>query len=606
MNMISTRRSHWLAIVVGVALTLNVTAKAADTDDLQLPSAREVLDGFHANRSKFKTLHVQFSVATEFTPAFVKWSNQHAGRLDALAAADTTTPGASRKQLREQAKRLRDFANSVLRMQTYLIEFLTDLHGFQFRMNQQRKPVELMKVNGWSFPRAEVTPVTLKTDFNTTHILSYSPLTNPHVRMWSGYSDLVGRTYGYLSDKPAAQLGHPYYFPPLLAGQKEWKAQLHPIDELFSHEPSTYHVSGFKMLDGRRLVVLDNIRTAVVPVSPEANIVRKDRTRTLIDPAQGYLPVVCECATQMVSDEGKSSGEWLVSKQMRIPRIAAVKGAGFYPLEFVVETNGLDPESTAVTLDEQMRAKQVVHERAAWTFDLVEVSPKLSDEFFVFQFPSDIPLYDYDANKTIGALEPASPIRLGTKAPPIRVQKWLDGEHRTLADLRGQVVVLEFWGLWCGACRNSVPAFQKLQEQYRDKPVIFLSLHTADGNLARIEEQISDFCKEQNWQTTVGIETGSMIENSATSHDYGVFGYPTTILIDDQGNVAFNSSISPDGTEGFMRRIAELAKAEEIPWPFPENIDISEKVRLENRRRVAYVSRRIDALLQGATSSDGQ
>jgi thiol-disulfide isomerase/thioredoxin len=66
---------------------------------------------------------------------------------------------------------------------------------------------------------------------------------------------------------------------------------------------------------------------------------------------------------------------------------------------------------------------------------------------------------------TAGAQTPAKDI-LGKKAPDFTLSS-VTGEKFRLSSLKGKIVVLDFWAVWCGPCTDSMPFFQKLQDSYR-------------------------------------------------------------------------------------------------------------------------------------------
>jgi cytochrome c biogenesis protein CcmG/thiol:disulfide interchange protein DsbE len=103
----------------------------------------------------------------------------------------------------------------------------------------------------------------------------------------------------------------------------------------------------------------------------------------------------------------------------------------------------------------------------------------------------------------------------------------LDGQDIRLADLRGQVVLLNFWASWCVPCRDEAPALQTIWEQYRDRGVIVLGVAWTDterGARAFMEEFFQDYPN--------GLDLGTRIGEL-----YGITGVPETFVIDRQGNV---------------------------------------------------------------------
>lgn len=104
-----------------------------------------------------------------------------------------------------------------------------------------------------------------------------------------------------------------------------------------------------------------------------------------------------------------------------------------------------------------------------------------------------------------------------------------DGSPITLGDLRGQVVVLNFWASWCSPCRNEAPALQSVWETYQDRGVVFLGVNYRDAPAAS-QAFIQEF----------GITYRNAIDvRSRVSKMYGVTAVPETFVIDGEGKVAW-------------------------------------------------------------------
>lgn len=74
--------------------------------------------------------------------------------------------------------------------------------------------------------------------------------------------------------------------------------------------------------------------------------------------------------------------------------------------------------------------------------------------------------------------EPAErPMKVGDHVRPWHVAEWANSEPLPLRDLRGQVVLVRFWTDSCPYCARSVPAVQKLADEFRDRPVTFVGLY---------------------------------------------------------------------------------------------------------------------------------
>ena len=149
------------------------------------------------------------------------------------------------------------------------------------------------------------------------------------------------------------------------------------------------------------------------------------------------------------------------------------------------------------------------------------------------------------------------PPALGRPAPPLQVVGWTDGRPRTLADYRGKVVFLDFWGIWCGPCVNGMPSLERLKQKYEPRGVVFLSIHTPGEEIGKIRRFL-DFKKATIVSALdEGHGKADNSRNGVTADRYGVRGYPTLVMIDRKGNVAFHSGI---GTREGVAAMKALGK----------------------------------------------
>ena len=134
---------------------------------------------------------------------------------------------------------------------------------------------------------------------------------------------------------------------------------------------------------------------------------------------------------------------------------------------------------------------------------------------------------------------PAIPIKVGQPAAAWHVREWTDGKTRSLADSRGKVVFLDFWGIWCGPCVKSLPVLEKLRAKYEPRGVVFASIHTPGDTLANIRKLFD--LEHISLISTVDDGQEDDIGSGTTARAYGVQGYPTHVLIDRSGKITFRS-----------------------------------------------------------------
>lgn len=109
------------------------------------------------------------------------------------------------------------------------------------------------------------------------------------------------------------------------------------------------------------------------------------------------------------------------------------------------------------------------------------------------------------------------------------------GNSHTLSDYKGKTVFLNFWATWCPPCRAEMPDIQKLYEEYDtegDDALIVLGIASPNIGGEKSEEGVKQFLEENGYTYPVLMDTtGEQFMN------YGVFSYPTTFMIDRDGNV---------------------------------------------------------------------
>ena len=127
------------------------------------------------------------------------------------------------------------------------------------------------------------------------------------------------------------------------------------------------------------------------------------------------------------------------------------------------------------------------------------------------------------------------------------------GNTHSLSDYKGKTIFLNFWATWCPPCRAEMPDIQKIYETADtegDNALVVLGVAAPNYGSEKDEEGIKQFLKDNGYTYPVLMDT-----NADLFESYGVFSYPTTFMIDKDGNVF--GYASGQLSEDTMRSIIE-------------------------------------------------
>lgn len=124
----------------------------------------------------------------------------------------------------------------------------------------------------------------------------------------------------------------------------------------------------------------------------------------------------------------------------------------------------------------------------------------------------------------------------------------IDGNKVRLSDFKGKPVIINFLTTWCVYCDKELPYFMSAKEEYGDE-VIFLFID--------VQESVSDV---KAYIDKKGYDNFSPLldSNGSVARSYGVNGYPNTIIVDEDGNIAgiYRGMIEED----MLKKVVEAAK----------------------------------------------
>ncbi|HXE55191.1 MAG TPA: TlpA disulfide reductase family protein [Tepidisphaeraceae bacterium] len=149
-------------------------------------------------------------------------------------------------------------------------------------------------------------------------------------------------------------------------------------------------------------------------------------------------------------------------------------------------------------------------------------------------------------------VEPYATTRLfGHPAPELRhIKGWKNTGPLRLSDLHGKLVLLDFWGYWCGPCVGAMPALTKFYDELKDRGLVVIGVH--DDSVASIQEMDAKLAQDRakfwggrDLPFPIALDGGgptrimytTITARGATTAEYGIVSFPTTLVIGRDGKV---------------------------------------------------------------------
>ncbi len=151
------------------------------------------------------------------------------------------------------------------------------------------------------------------------------------------------------------------------------------------------------------------------------------------------------------------------------------------------------------------------------------------------EFPDEYFFGAADRSPALKALE-------GKPAPKIELAEWI-GDETSLEELRGNVVIVDFWATWCGPCMAAIPKNVALIEKFGDQGLRLIGIHDANGGWDKAAGVVTD--KKINYPVAKDADGKSV-------KAYGLSFWPTYVVIDRQG-VVRAAGLTPDKVEPVVK-----------------------------------------------------
>lgn len=137
------------------------------------------------------------------------------------------------------------------------------------------------------------------------------------------------------------------------------------------------------------------------------------------------------------------------------------------------------------------------------------------------------------SNKVPETTAYSEPVQKTDEALEITAEKWINSDKNLkLGQLRGKVVLIEFWTFGCYNCKNTIPHINEWYEKYQSQALEIIGIHCPEFDYESDFENVKDAVKELDIKYPVAIDNG--LKNW---YAYGVHAWPTIFVIDKKGEI---------------------------------------------------------------------
>jgi thiol-disulfide isomerase/thioredoxin len=155
---------------------------------------------------------------------------------------------------------------------------------------------------------------------------------------------------------------------------------------------------------------------------------------------------------------------------------------------------------------------------------------------------------------------------VGKPAPELVVKRWFDATPTTIAGLKGKLVLLDFWAMWCSPCVSGFPYLEAMHEKFGNQGLVVVGVTRLYGR----SDTAADLTVKKEWDTLENFKKSHNIhyplavggpDDPTNDERFGVTALPSTVLIDRRGIIRYYGH-GPGEYRKLSRLVARLIAEE--------------------------------------------